>query len=220
MQSNLRLTTRKRGDNVLPEVKSGGRVFAMTPHVVFVCVANRVRSVFAEFYLRDMFLKSGDDIIVSSGGFVPQALKNRLAEYNILSPDPFYDRPMAELTMAALLKKGIHVPEGWRSKELTIAMIEEADLIITALPAQKEDLSSLCQEISHRIFTIREMSRSDEGLFSEDFSVLTFNENFWHQVEEEPEYVSRMLREWEEILIETIPHIKKQLGIGNEEHKN
>jgi len=192
----------------------------MTPHLLFVCVANRVRSVFAEFYLRDRFLKRGEDIIVSSAGFVPQALKDRLAEHNISSPDPFYDRPMSELTMAALLKKGIHVPEGWRSKELTIEMIEEADLIITALPAQKEDLSSLCQEISHRIFTIRDMSGSDEGLFSEDFSVLTFDKNFWYQVEEDPEYVSRTLREWEEILIETIPHIKEQLVIGDTKHNN
>jgi protein-tyrosine-phosphatase len=192
----------------------------MTPRLLFVCVSNRVRSVFAEFYLRDMFLRTGDDIIVSSAGFIPQALKDLLAKYKILSPDPFYNRPMSELTMAALLKKGIHVPKGWRSKELTIEMIEESDLIITALPAQKEDLTSLFQEISHRIFTLRELSGSDEGLFSEDFSVVTFDENLWYQVEEDPEYVARTLREWEEILIETIPHISKQLGIGDKKHNN
>jgi protein-tyrosine-phosphatase len=190
----------------------------MTPHLLFICVANRVRSVFAEFYLRDRFLKRGDDITVSSAGFVPQVLKDLLAEHYIVSPDPFYDRPMSELTMAALLKKRIHVPEGWRSKELTIEMMEEADLIITALPAQKEDLSSLYQEISNRIFTMRDLSRSDEGLFSEDLSILTFDDNFWYHVEEDPEYVSRTLMEWEEILIGTIPNITKQMGIGDEEH--
>ena len=191
----------------------------MTPHLLFVCVANRVRSTFAEFYLRDRFSKRGDHIAVSSAGFIPEVLKDLLAERNIPSPAPFYNRPMSELTMAILLEKGITVPEGWRSKALTPEKIEEADLIITALPAQKEDLSSLYQKASERIFTIRDLSRMDECLFSEDLSILTFDENFWYHVEEDVEYVSRTLREWEEILIGAIPGIIKKLG-NREEEKN
>ena len=112
------------------------------------------------------------------------------------------------------------MPEDWRSKELSPGMIKEADLIITALPAQKEDLSGLYKEASDRIFQIRDLSGRDKILFSEDFSVLSFDESFWYQVEEDPEYVSRTLNEWEEILIGTIPNITKQLGIGDEEHNN
>ena len=150
----------------------------MASHILFLCVANRVRSVFAEFYLRDWFSKRGNNAILSSAGFVPQALKNRLAERNIPSPAPFYGRSMSELTMLALIEKGIHVPEDWRSKELSPGMIKEADLIITALPAQKEDLSGLYKEASDRIFQIRDLSGRDKILFSEDFSVLSFDESF------------------------------------------
>ena len=45
------------------------------------------------------------------------------------------------------------------------------------------------------------------SVFSEDFSVLSFDESFWYQVEEDPEYVSKTLNEWEETLLESIPHI-------------
>jgi protein-tyrosine-phosphatase len=184
----------------------------MIPRILFVCVANRVRSTFAEFYLRERFLKSGNPIAVSSAGFIPRALKNLLIEHNVPSPAPFYNRPMSELTMAALLERGIPVPEGWRSKALTPKHIKEANLIITALSVQKEDLLSRYQTASDRILSIRDLSGNDECLFSEDFSILTFDENFWYHVEEEPEYVSKTLREWEEILIGAIPGIMKKLG--------
>jgi protein-tyrosine-phosphatase len=184
----------------------------MTPYLLFVCVANRVRSTFAEFYLRDRFSKRGEHIAVCSAGFIPQVLKDRLAESNIPFPDPFYNRPMSEVTMATLLKKGIKAPEGWRSKALTPEKIEEADLIITALSAQKQDLCSLYQRASERILTIRDLSGTDECLFSEDFSILTFDENFWNHVDEDVEYVSRILGEWEAILDGAIPGIIEQLG--------
>lgn len=187
----------------------------MTPHILFVCVGNRVRSVFGEFYLRDRFSKRGEDINVSSAGFVPLALKERLADLNIPSPEPFYNRRMAELTEAALMDKGFHVPKDWRSKELTLEMIKGADLIITALPEQKEDLLSLYEEAHGKVFTLKDLSKKDEYLFFEDFSVLPFDDSFWHYVEEDPEYVLNILRTWEETLIRSIPNIMEKLGITN-----
>lgn len=192
----------------------------MTSNVVFVCVGNRVRSVFGEFFLIDMFSKKGEDIAVSSAGFVPQILKDQLAEVNIRFPEPFYNRPMSELTMTALLEKRISVPEGWRSKELSLEMIKEADLIITALAAQKEDISSLYKEARNKVFTIRDLSKRDDYLFFEDFSAVPLNDNYWHYVEEDPEYVSKTLRAWEETLIRAIPNIIKQLGIKDRENND
>ena len=192
----------------------------MPSHVVFVCVGNRVRSVFAEFFLGDTFCKRGEDIAVSSAGFIPQTLKDQLTQLNIRFPEPFYNRPMSELTMTALLEKGIGVPEGWRSKELSLEMIREADLIITALPAQKEDISGLYREARNKTFTIRDLSKRDDYLFFEDFSAIPFNDNFWHYCEEDPEYVSKTLRTWEETLTRAIPNIIEQLGIRYDEEKN
>lgn len=160
-----------------------------------------------------MFDKRDDDIDVSSAGFIPQALKDRLTALNIRSPEPFYNRAMSELTMKALLEKGIVVPESWRSKELNLEMIKEADLIVTALPAQKEDISGLYREARNKIFTIRELSERDDYLFFEDLSVIPFNDTFWDYCEEDPEYVSKILRSWEETLTKAIPNIIKQLGI-------
>jgi len=167
--------------------------------------------------LVDTFCKRGEDIAVSSAGFVPQTLKDQLAEVNIRFPEPFYNRPMSELTMTALVEKGISVPEGWRSKELSLEMIKEADLIITALPAQKEDISTLYREARNKIFTIRYLSKMDDYLFFEDFSTVPLNDNYWHYCEEDPEYVSKTLRAWEETLIRAIPNIIKQLGIMERE---
>ena len=115
----------------------------MPPHVTFVCVGNRVRSTFSEFYLADRFSERAEKISIFSAGFMPQALKDQLAEARIPIPEPFFERPMSELTRAALDEKGIRVPDGWRSKELTPEIIEKTDLVVTAVGVQKEELSAI-----------------------------------------------------------------------------
>ncbi|UCF56226.1 MAG: hypothetical protein JSW15_09025, partial [Deltaproteobacteria bacterium] len=63
----------------------------------------------------------------------------------------------------------------------------------------------------------RELSERDDYLFFEDFSSIPFNDNFWHYCEEDPEYVSKTLRAWEETLTRAIPNIIKQLRIRESE---
>ncbi|HEX9911246.1 MAG TPA: hypothetical protein VGA86_10190 [Desulfatiglandales bacterium] len=185
----------------------------MNPHVAFVCVRNRVRSTFAEFYLADLLRKRGVEATVSSAGFVPRALKDQLAGADIPLPQPFFNRPMSELTRAALAEKGIRVPEDWRSKELSLDTVHGADLIITAIAAQKEELCDLYQEACRKIFSIREMSERRGYLFFEDFSALPLDQNYWYHAEEDPKYVSRTLREWENTLVRAIPNITERLGM-------
>ena len=186
----------------------------MNPHVTFVCVRNRVRSTFAEFYLEDVFRKRGEDATVSSAGFMPQVLKDQLAGSLIPFPDPLYNTSMSQLTREFLLEKGIRVPEDWRSKELSPEMVDQADLIITAIAAQKEELCDLYEEACHKIFSIREMSEKKGYLFSEDFSALPLDQNYWYYAEEDPKYVSKTLQEWEKTLMRAIPNITKRLGMG------
>jgi protein-tyrosine-phosphatase len=191
----------------------------MSPHVTFVCVRNRVRSIFAEFYLGDVFRKGGDGATVSSAGFVPQVLKDQLAEARIPFPEPLFNAAMSRLTREFLLEKGIRVPEGWRSKELSAEMVAKADLIITALGAQKEELCDLYKEACPKIFSIREMSEKKGYLFSEDFSALPLDQDYWYYAEEDPGYVSKTLQEWEETLIMAIPNITKSLGMGERDQQ-
>ncbi len=186
-------------------------------NLVFVCVSNRGRSVLAEFLLPRIVNETAEDLLdrikVTSAGFIPQAIKDHLAELNIDIPAPFYGRPMAETTRSFLAERGAIVPPDWRSKELTAATVEEADLIITAIPQQKEDLSNLYPDTRAKIFTIREISRWDGRLKFEDFTRLPKDNTYWEYVEENEEYVTTILCEMEECLTLAFPHILRQLGM-------
>ena len=184
------------------------------PHVTFVCVRNRVRSTFAKFYLEDFLRKRGEKATVSSAGFVPQVLKDQLAEAGIPFPVPLFDAPMSRLTREFLLEKGIRVPQDWRSKALNAEMVDRASLIITALGPQKDELCDLYKEASAKIVSIRELSEKQGYLVSEDFSAVPLDQNYWYYAEEEPKYVSRVLREWEKTLVSAIPNITRKLGTG------
>lgn len=160
---------------------------------------------------RDKTLRNA--VKVSSAGFIPQKLRNQLAEAEVPFPDPFYNCPMAEGTRAALLKKGIVVSAEWRSKALSPNMVKDADLMITALPEQKEDLINLFPEAQSKIFSTREISRWDEPLVFEDFTGLPLDDTYWEYVEENPDYVSKIISETEQTLIRAFPNILKQLGV-------
>jgi len=183
------------------------------PHVTFVCVRNRVRSTFANLYLQDFFGKRGEKVRVSSAGFVPQVLKDQLAEALIPFPEPLFNTSMSSLTRDFLLEKGIRVPENWRSKELSAEMVDRSDLLITALAAQKDELCDLYKGACTKIFSIREMSEKKGYLVSEDFSALPLDQNYWYHAEEDPKHVSKVLLEWEQSLIRAIPNITERLGM-------
>ena len=186
-------------------------------HLIFICISNRVRSPFAEFLfpkmMREWDERLVDKVKVSSAGFISQKLRDRLAKVHVSFPDPFYNRFMAETTQGALLKKGITVPDEWKSKELSPEMVEDADLLITALPEQQEELVNLYPRDRFKIFTTREMSRWEEYLIFEDFGVCPMDNTFWNYVEENPDYVSKVISAMEETLIRAFPNILRQFGI-------
>lgn len=196
-------------------------VCEMPLRVVFVCISNRVRSAFAEFLFAKMLAERDETLMnevkASSAGFVPQTFRDQLAEVHVGFPDPFYNRHMAETTRAALFKKGIVVSAEWRSKELSPEMMKDADLIITALPEQKEELINLFQKARSRIFTTREISKWDEYLISEDPTGIPLDHTFWDYVEENPDYVSKVILETEKTLVRAFPNILKHLGLESRE---
>jgi len=173
-----------------------------------------VRSTFAKFYLENVFRKNGERATVSSAGFVPQVLKDQLAEAHIPFPEPLFNTSMSRLTREFLLERGIKVPENWRSKELRPEMVDRAALIVTALGPQKDELSELYKASKAKIASIRELSEENGYLVSEDFSALPLDENYWYHAEEDPRYVSRVLLEWERTLVSAIPNITRKLGMG------
>ena len=186
-------------------------------HLLFVCISNLGRSAFAEFFFPKMMRERDKKLInkvkVTSAGYNPQKVRDQLTELHTVPPDPIYNRSIAETTRAALLKHGIIVPDEWRSRKLSPEMVEDADLIITALPEQKGDLINLYPEARYKIFTIREMSRWDEYLLFEDYGGLPDDHTFWGYVEENSDYVSKVLSEMEKVLIRGFPYVLEQLGV-------
>ena len=189
----------------------------MASCVVFVCIGNTVRSPFAEFLFAKMLSEKSDELgkrlKVLSAGFIVQKLKEQLAKAQVSFPEPFYGRPMSKAVRVALLEGGIDVPIEWRSKELNPKMVRDADLIMTMLPEIKEEMRDLFHEAQNKIFTLREMSGWDEYLIFEDFYAPTLNNNYWHFVEEDPEFVSQTLLAVGDNLVRAFPNIIRKLGI-------
>ena len=158
-------------------------------------------------------------IKVSSAGFYPPKLRDFLAKKHIRSPEPFYDTYMSKITREEIKKRGIGIPEEWRSKELLPDDVKNSRLIVVALSEQKEELLKLFPEAHSKVFTGREIAGFDKPLIHEDFSQLPFDKGFWDYCEENPIYVPKILAEIEESLIIALPNILEKLGMrGNSVH--
>ena len=189
----------------------------MACQVTFVCVANRTRSVFSQFFFQKMLTDKDEnlakEIKVLSAGFVPQRLKDQLNKAKIAFPEPFFNRGMTRVTREFLMERGIRVPDKWRSRELTSDMVKESDLIITALPDQKEEMIVLYPGARERIFTIKELAEWDGYIIFEDYERPPLDHRYWHFVDEDPIYVSKILSVMEECLIRAFPNILRKLPI-------
>ena len=145
------------------------RGFKVPFHILFVCVSNRVRSVFSEFIFPKMVKgeteRLGKGVVeASSAGFIPKRLANLLEKNRIAYPEKFYGRDMSKITREVLLHREIAVPIQWKSKELTSQKMNEADLVMVALSTQKEDLIGLYPNARNRLFTFREMAEFENYL--------------------------------------------------------
>ena len=185
---------------------------------MFVCIGNRNRSPFAQFFFPKMMSERDPDLLdrveVVSAGFVPQAFRDYQTQLHIGFPEPFFDRPMAEMTRTILRLKGITPPSHWRTKELTPEMIEKAALTITALPMQKRELLPLFPKAKEKIFSLREIAGWDKPLLLEDnIEPAKRDEPYWRYVEENPEYVTKILAETEDLLVRGYPWIIERLPL-------
>lgn len=187
--------------------------------LVFVCIANRNRSPFAEFFFSQLVnerdAQIADALRITSAGFITQRMRDKMVALEIPAPEPFFGRPLASTTRAFLQQKGIQVPEGWQTKGLSRDLAEQADMIVTVLPDQKQDLIGLYPVIAGRIFTIRELSQWGGYLLSEDydFHEIPRDNSLWDYVEEDREYVFQILVETEKMLVKAYPSIMEKLGL-------
>ena len=204
--------------------KDDKRGYKVKRLLVFVCVGNRNRSPFAEFFFSKLISERNKELTpeirLSSYGFIPQKIKEKIAATKIDFPDPFFGRPLALSTRTVLLKEGITVPDAWKTKPLTPEVVKEADMIITVLPEQKTDLIDLYPEAVSKIFTIREISQWDGHLSWDkdlEYGRIPSDINFWDYVEENIDHVSIALSEMKKMLIMAYPDIIDKLGLDHAE---
>jgi len=185
-----------------------------------VCIGNRNRSPFAEFFFSKLISQRDkqlvDRISVISAGFMPQRMKDKMAILKIGAPNPFFGRTLPQATRTVLLRHGIKVPDVWRSQELTPELVDRAELIITALPDQKNDIARLYPKVADIIFTIREISQWEGYLLQEDydFNKIPRDGSLWSYVEENFDYVANILSEIEKMLIKAYPNIMIRMGFS------
>jgi protein-tyrosine-phosphatase len=194
-----------------------------TRHVLFLCLRNRVRSVFAEFFIREMLKRESEalaeNIIVFSAGFYPEEVKAFLNEAKVSPPVPFYGIDMSGVARELMREKGMAVPDVWESKALTPEMVEIADLIVVALSPQKGELSLLYPEHGRKVVTLREMAQSEEFVVFESFSDIPIEGDVWGYWEGNPSYVAKTILEVENFLIMAYPRIIERLGLHIERQR-
>lgn len=134
----------------------------MAKSLLFVCGNNKGRSVVSEYLFRNM-LKERDEklvsrVMVSSSGIDVEQDAEWFKGFGLSRPEPIFGRqPYRNLT-ALLKRRGIDT-SGHRSRELTKAMVEEADLIIISdeyPPFRKEAILSLWPSVAGKSFTFSE----------------------------------------------------------------
>ncbi|GAB6193039.1 hypothetical protein [Desulfocastanea catecholica] len=188
---------------------------ASSYNVLFLCIRNRVRSVFSELFTREKMKRLegilSNKITVRSAGFFPQELKVFLDKLAVTHPDPFYGLDMSEHVRRLLLEKGLAAPVAWNSQCVTPAMIKEANLIVVSLPEQKKELSALYPEYKQNMVTLKEIAKWKGVAFSEDHSEALRQDDVWEHWEENPEYVFKTIEEVEKLLTMAIPRIVKRL---------
>jgi protein-tyrosine-phosphatase len=108
--------------------------------VLFVCTANICRSAFAEQMARQLL---GDDasVLVSSAG------THGWVDHSV-------DEPMAE----ELRTRGVE-PDGFASRPLTMRMVDQSDLVLTAGMAHRQFILDDRPEAVWRLFTLGQFVR-------------------------------------------------------------
>lgn len=184
-------------------------------NLLFLCIRNRVRSVFSELFSREKFKTMERDlshkITIRSAGFFPKEVRTFLDKLNVAHPDPFYGLDMSRHVRNLLLEKRIPTPDVWHSKCVTGEMIKEANLIVVSLPEQKKELSALYPEYKENMFTLKEIAKWKGVAFTEDHSEALRQIDIWEYWEENSEYVFKTIEEVEKLLTMAIPRIVKRL---------
>ena len=143
--------------------------------VLFVCAVNRFRSVVGEYRLREMLNRGKDTLVqelevTSAGcGLSPEDVKMLEAEGKLWDK-PVFGLPPYPYAIDSMRRRGLDISTS-RSKELTDAMVNRADLIIVFEDSQKQKILSLYSSANEKVFTLQELVGYTGYLANIDYSI-------------------------------------------------
>jgi protein-tyrosine-phosphatase len=144
----------------------------MPKHLVFVCAVNRFRSVVAEYYLRELQKRGAgfEEIRVSSAGagLSPED-RQLLAAHGQHWEKAAFGLPPYPYAIESMKRRRIDI-SGSRSKELTRATAERADLIVAFQDSQIDQICSLYPPSRGKVYTLQGLVGYDGYLVNNDYS--------------------------------------------------
>lgn len=189
--------------------------------VVFLCTANRCRSLMAECCLRGILagLPWGDQVQVSSAGIMYEEYWTFLQEFlashgRSLEREQYYGALPYPATVSVLKKRGWEVQD-YRSREVSAELVNSANLIIAMEDAQKNAVAARYPEAVDRVFTLRELAKDSSDLLLEDgFVEPVLNPDDPQLINYGEEYVELNYQEIERCLNRSLPRLWRLLSLS------
>ncbi len=193
----------------------------MAKSLLFTCGFNRGRSVTSEYFFRKMLREKDPELSqqvkVSSAGLISREDIAWLKRHNLPIPRPAFGKAPYQTMVAILLEQGIDI-SSYRSKVLTRAMVEEANLIIISgeehPPFRKAAICSLWPFAKDKVFTFREFVEAElegEYLVAEDPTVVPYTDQVF--LDYTREYWESCIAEIETYLTQKMDKFLSFLGI-------
>lgn len=145
-----------------------------TKKVIFICTANRCRSIMAEYCLRQLLEEKplSGTVEVQSAGIMAEEYwdfyQGFLASNGLSSSrEHFYGVPPYPSTISCLHKRGWDI-QHYKSQELSPSLAKSASLIVAMESEQKEATLTSFQGLDDKVLTLRELSDEASSLLLEE----------------------------------------------------